>query len=258
MTEMNPLGTVARFKFKHKHVAQSDEQNFDNITKAGVALPGVEIKIVNSDDFTQQVQSRTSSSSSSSSPCLPASITNNRWLRVQLPEDGVASGELLVRGPSVTAEYYGNKAEDKFQDGWLLTGDVASIDPDGNMIIRDRSKDVIKSGGEWISSIDMENAVTAMPGVAMACVIAMPHPRWDERPVLMVTTLPNVTPPTLKEVHEHLLKGNWAKFQLPDDILAVAEIPMTSTGKMSKKDARQMLKQQNYLLPDLRKAAAKL
>lgn len=122
-----------------------------------------------------------------------------------------------------------------FKKGWLTTGDIASIDSEGYLIIRDRSKDVVKSGGEWISSIDMENHIAALPGVSMAAVVAQPHPRWDERPVAIVVKAPgsSVSSVTKDAVIDHC-KSIFAKFQLPDDVLFWDTIPLGATGKVSK------------------------
>ena len=160
MRQTNPIATVARPIQKAKDLAKTDSERFENIVKAGLTVPGLELKIVDSEDMS-----------------------------IEMPQDGEAQGELLARGPWITGDYYKLPEEDRegrFYEGWLVTGDIASIDAEGYLIIRDRSKDLIKSGGEWISSVDLENAIAALPGVAMACVVAMPHPRWDERPVAIV------------------------------------------------------------------------
>merc|ERR1712130_108861 len=226
MTETNPMGTIARQCAKYEHLSFSLEEKFNNVAKCGSAIPGLTITIRNSDNLDEIIE-----------------------------ENGKTSGELLIRGPWGTGSYYKNPAPEKFHKGWLITGDVATIDEGGYMKITDRSKDVIKSGGEWISSIDMENDITSFPGVGMACCFGVPHPKWDERPVVIVTESGNGPIPSLAEVHAFLLKGKWAKFQLPDDLLVWKEIPKTSTGKMSKKTAREILKKQGYILPKLRKKA---
>eukprot|EP00041_Stephanoeca_diplocostata_P021129 m.486209 g.486209 ORF g.486209 m.486209 type:complete len:155 (+) comp21743_c1_seq15:2481-2945(+) len=133
---------------------------------------------------------------------------------------------------------------------------TASIDTEGYLIIRDRSKDVIKSGGEWISSIDMENHICGMPGVTMAAVVAQPHPRWDERPVAIVVKESGASV-SAADVIEHC-KLIFAKFQLPDDVLFWDSIPLGATGKMSKNDIRDMLKKSNYVLPSLSLTPSKL
>ena len=178
----------------------------------------------------------------------------------RLPNDGQAQGELLVRGPWVTASYYKIDKPEAFIDGWLVTGDVASIDAGGNMIIRDRSKDVIKSGGEWISSIDLEKHIMGMPNVfSSVAVVAQPHPKWDERPVVVGVLSPNADASSVTtEKIRAFCKESFAKYELPDEVLVWKELPMTGTGKVDKKRIRAMLGEQKYQLPDLRNAQAKL
>jgi 3-(methylthio)propionyl---CoA ligase len=161
----------------------------------------------------------------------------------RLPEDGVASGELLVRGPWVIGAYCQDEAASQAAldaEGWFRTGDVATIDAEGCMQIVDRSKDVIKSGGEWISSIDLENAAMGHPDVAEAAVIGLPHPKWDERPLLIIVTKPG------REIGRDavigFLESKVAKWQLPDDILFVPEMPHGATGKVLKTQLREMFK----------------
>ena len=219
MTEMSPLGTVARRVGKRKQLQLDDDARFNNVAKAGLPFPGLQMKIVD-EAFNE------------------------------LPHDGVAFGDLLVRGPWICAEYFNDPQPTKFHDGWLITGDVAKIDPEQYLIITDRSKDLIKSGGEWISSVDLENHIVGLAGVAQACVVAVPHPRWDERPVALVVPKSGavITP---EQVREHC-GMSFAKWQLPDDVLFVESIPLTSTGKMDKKVVRANLLRQSYQLPDLR------
>jgi fatty-acyl-CoA synthase len=219
MTEMSPLGTVARRIGKRKQLQLDDDARFNNVAKAGLPFPGLELKIVD-----EQFK--------------------------PLPHDGVAFGDLLVRGPWICSEYFNDHQPTKFHDGWLITGDVAKIDPEQYLIITDRSKDLIKSGGEWISSVDLENHIAGLAGVAQACVVAVPHPRWDERPVALVVPKGGATV-TPDQVREHCAKS-FAKWQLPDDVLFVESIPLTSTGKMDKKVVRANLMDQGYALPDLR------
>jgi fatty-acyl-CoA synthase len=157
-----------------------------------------------------------------------------------LPFDGVAQGDLLVRGPWVASGYFEDDdatAASLTPDGWFRTGDIASVDPDGYVILRDRSKDVIKSGGEWISSIDLENVAIGHPGVAEAAAIGVPHPTWSERPVLVVVRKDGSTPDKAEIVE--FLTGKVAKWWLPDDVLFVRELPHTATGKVSKKTLRE-------------------
>jgi fatty-acyl-CoA synthase len=158
-----------------------------------------------------------------------------------LPWDGVATGDLLVKGPWVLREYYRQEGPSPLIDGWFPTGDVASIDPDGFMQITDRSKDVIKSGGEWISSIDIENIAMAHPDVQMAACIGVAHPKWDERPLLVVVKRDTSTTDSaaLKAKLLEMLTEKVAKWWLPDDIVFVKQIPLTATGKMAKLKLRE-------------------
>ncbi len=221
MTETNPLGTLSRKVAKRSHLNQTEDQQFENIAKAGLVMPGLDIEIV-----------------------------DENWN--PMPHDGEAVGELLIRGPWICAEYYKNPQPDKFHDGWLVTGDVAKIDSEQYLIITDRSKDLIKSGGEWISSVDLENHLVALDGVSQAAVVAQPHPKWDERPVALVILVEgsNVT----KDLILEHCAGLFAKWQLPDDVIFVREIPLTSTGKIDKKTIRAQLEAESYRLPDLRTA----
>ncbi|MFM1895924.1 MAG: hypothetical protein RLZZ385_998 [Pseudomonadota bacterium] len=219
MTETNPLGTLSRKTAKYSHRRLTEDQQFENIAKAGLPMPGLEIEI-----FDEQ------------------------WNR--LPHDGQAVGELCIRGPWIAASYYNDPQPEKFHDGWLVTGDVAKIDAQEYIIISDRSKDLIKSGGEWISSVDLENHIVAMPGVRQAAVVAQPHPKWDERPVALVILQEGATV-SREQVLEHC-SSKFAKWQLPDDVLYVASIPLTSTGKIDKKVIRANLEKDGYKLPDLR------
>ena len=153
-----------------------------------------------------------------------------------LPHDGKTVGELEVRGPWITGAYYGVDAPDKFDDGWLRTGDVGSITPDGYLTLTDRTKDIIKSGGEWISSVDLENAVMGHPDVLEAAVIGVPDPKWDERPLVAVVLSEgsDATPESLRE----FLSDKVAKWQLPENWTIIPEVPKTSVGKFDKKRLR--------------------
>ncbi|MCX7663863.1 MAG: AMP-binding protein, partial [Tepidimonas fonticaldi] len=165
----------------------------------------------------------------------------------ELPWDGVTQGELMVRGPWVIRDYYRSDKPSPLVDGWFPTGDVATIDADGYMQITDRSKDVIKSGGEWISSIDVENIAMAHPAILMAACIGVKHPKWDERPIVVV-----VKKPGAEVTREELLafyEGKLAKWQIPDDVVFVDAIPLGATGKMQKVKLREMLA--DYRLPGL-------
>ena len=219
MTETNPLGTLSRKVAKRSHLKLSEDQQFENIAKAGLASPGLEIEIF-----------------------------DENWQ--PLPHDGEAVGELLIRGPWICSEYYNDPQPDKFHDGWLVTGDVAKIDSEEYLIIADRSKDLIKSGGEWISSVDLENHIVALEGVRQAAVVAQPHPKWDERPVALVILFEGANV-TRELIIEHCSEI-FAKWQLPDDVVFVEEIPLTSTGKIDKKVIRGQLEADGYQLPDLR------
>ncbi len=212
MTEMSPLGTVCTLK--SRHLSMDKEAQYAIQFKQGRAIYGVDMKIV--DDAGKD-----------------------------LPWDGKAFGDLLVRGPWITSEYLkgegGNplRADEHGRD-WFPTGDVATIDPDGFMQITDRSKDVIKSGGEWISSIDLENAAMAHPAVKEAAVIGVYHPKWDERPLLVV-----VKKTDAQVTREELLKffeGKVAKWWIPDDVAFVDDLPHTATGKLLKTKIREDFK----------------
>jgi fatty-acyl-CoA synthase len=165
----------------------------------------------------------------------------------ELPWDGKAFGDLLVRGPWIISAYFKGEGGSPLVDGWFPTGDVATIDPDGYMQITDRSKDVIKSGGEWISSIDVENIAMAHPAVAMAACIGMKHPKWDERPIIAVVKKPgtDVSRDELIAFYE----GKTAKWQIPDDVVFMDAIPLGGTGKMQKSKLREVLA--DYRLPGL-------
>ncbi|WP_374331646.1 long-chain-fatty-acid--CoA ligase [Aestuariivirga sp.] len=163
-----------------------------------------------------------------------------------LPHDGQTFGRLKVKGPAIAKSYYRGEGQSAFDaEGWFDTGDVATIDPHGFMQITDRAKDVIKSGGEWISSIELENIALACPGVHEAAAIGLPHPRWDERPLLVVVTKKEAHV-TREEVLAHL-SGKVAKWWMPDDVAFVDEIPHTATGKISKMELRARFK--GYVFP---------
>ena len=164
-----------------------------------------------------------------------------------LPHDGTTFGRLKVRGPAVARCYFKGEGASAFDaDGWFDTGDVATIDEFGYMNVTDRSKDVIKSGGEWISSIDLENLALGCSGVQEAAAIGLPHPKWDERPLLVVVVKPGATV-TKSAVLAHL-EGQIAKWWMPDDVVFVSEIPHTATGKISKLTLREQFR--DYRFPD--------
>jgi fatty-acyl-CoA synthase len=204
MTEMNPLGTLARVTPAVR--ARGEAATFSARTSQG--LPAAYVEIRHADDEGKR-----------------------------LPWDGETMGELEVRGPWVAASYLGSEGKDRFtEDGWFKTGDVVTIDGDGYVRITDRSKDVIKSGGEWISSVALENALMAHPAVLEAAVFAARHPKWDERPVAAIVLKPGQSA-TEADLAAHL-GGRFAKFWLPDAYVFMAQIPRTSTGKFLKQKLR--------------------
>jgi fatty-acyl-CoA synthase len=208
MTEMSPLGSAAVPKAKQLDLPPAEMLALKG--RAGRAIFGVDMKIV--DD-----QGRA------------------------LPHDGKAVGELLVRGPWIVRGYFADEeatAAAVEPDGWFHTGDVAAIDADGFLRLTDRSKDVIKSGGEWISSIDLENAAMAHGDVAEAAAIAIPHSRWGERPLLIVT--PRVGMHPEREALIAFLGQHFPRWMLPDDVLVVEQLPHTATGKVMKTRLRKL------------------
>ncbi len=214
MTEMSPIGTICKLK-SHMDGWEEDEQ-FNVRAKQGLPSPGVELRAIGEDGNT-------------------------------VPWDGKTMGELQVRGPWVAASYYQDErtTQSFTPDGWFRTGDVVTIDPEGYMQIVDRTKDLVKSGGEWISTVDLENALMGHPDVLEAAVIAAVHPKWQERPLAVVVPKQGVTL-TKDALHEMLLANGFAKWQLPDEVLFVDEIPKTSVGKFDKKVVRQ--RYANYLI----------
>ncbi|MGY8579663.1 3-(methylthio)propionyl-CoA ligase [Paracidovorax citrulli] len=218
MTEMSPLGTLC--SLKNKHLDLPEQERMKILLKQGRAIYGVDMKIVDGEGR-------------------------------ELSWDGKTYGDLLVKGPWIVDRYYRSDESPLVPDaqgrGWFPTGDVATIDPDGYMQITDRSKDVIKSGGEWISSIDIENIAMAHPAVAMAACVGMPHPKWDERPIVAVVRRQGA-----ELTREELLafyEGKTAKWQIPDDVVFLDAIPIGATGKMLKAKLRDQL--QGYRLPGL-------
>ncbi len=211
MTEMSPVGTVSRLQSKHDSL--SDSGKWEIKATQGLQVPGVELRIM--DDA-----------------------------GVEMPWDGNSVGELQVRGAWVAKEYY-RQDPDTFRDsftvdGWFRTGDVASISPDGYMKITDRTKDLIKSGGEWISSVELENALMGHPKVREAAVIAIPDEKWLERPLAIVISVVDVS--LIQSELEELLAKKFAKIWLPEKYAFVKEIPKTSVGKIDKKVLRQRYK----------------
>ena len=204
MTETSPLGSVARVAAETK---PEDELKL-RLTQGRVA-PGVELRIT--DPSTGE----------------------------ELPWDGVAFGEIQVRGPWIARGYHNGYDPDKLtEDGWFRTGDVARVTPDGYIVIVDRTKDVIKSGGEWISSVELENAVMAHPKIIEAAVIGLPHPKWDERPVVYAVAKPEFKGQVTKEEVIDFLREKVAKWWLPDEVRFIDEVPKTSVGKFDKKVLR--------------------
>lgn len=213
MTEMSPLGSVGMLCASG--ASESHERQLDLKCKQGRTLFGVEMTIKNDEGH-------------------------------DLPRDGKAFGHLLVRGPWVVESYFkGDGGHVLDEEGWFDTGDVATLDERGYMQITDRSKDVIKSGGEWISSIDLENAAVGCAGVAEAAVIGLPHPKWDERPLLVIVKKPGASV-SKDDVLAHL-KDKIAKWWMPDDVVFVDAIPHTATGKIQKTALREQFK--DYRLP---------
>jgi acyl-CoA synthetase (AMP-forming)/AMP-acid ligase II len=207
MTEMSPLGTVS--KLQSKHGTWPQHERWDVKAKQGYVVPGVEMRIVNEEGQ-------------------------------PLPWDGATMGEVQVRGPWVISSYYKVEPgpEHFSADGWFRTGDVATMDEDGYMEITDRTKDLVKSGGEWISTVALENALMAHPDVMEAAVIAIPDQKWAERPMAVVVLAPEAGPISSEALREYLAP-QFAKFWLPDKVAIVAEIPKTSVGKFDKKVLRQ-------------------
>jgi fatty-acyl-CoA synthase len=204
MTEMSPLGTTGGLLVKHLKQPKTEQRRI--LQKQGHAIYGVDMKIVDDDGR-------------------------------ELPWDGVSFGHLLVKGPWIIASYFRQEGGDVLQDGWFPTGDVATIDADGFMQITDRSKDVIKSGGEWIGSIDLENIAMGHPAVMQAACIGVRHPKWDERPLLLV-----VRKPGLEVTRDELLgffEGKIARFWMPDDVVFVDSLPIGGTGKIQKNKLRE-------------------
>lgn len=205
MTEMSPLGTVCILQSHHTSLTDEDKWNVKALQ--GYAIAGVEMRIM--DDAGQE-----------------------------LPWDGETMGELQVRGPWISKQYFKLDDMSSFTaDGWFRTGDVATISPDGYMRITDRTKDLVKSGGEWISSVDLENALMGHPKVMEAAVFAIPDEQWSERPAAAIVTV-NGQEVSDEELRQYLLDQGFVKFWLPDQFIYIDEIPKTSTGKLSKRTLR--------------------
>jgi 3-(methylthio)propionyl---CoA ligase len=207
MTELSPLGTGCTLKFKHDSL--TEDQRFDMQTKQGRPLFGIDLKIVDDDGKL-------------------------------LPHDGKAFGNLMVKGFWVTNAYFKCEPNSALTDGWFATGDVATIDADGYMTITDRAKDVVKSGGEWISSIELENLAMSHPAIAEAAVIGVAHPKWDERPLLIAVKKANSS--VSREELITYFDGKVAKWWIPTDAVFVDSLPHTATGKLLKTALREQFK----------------
>ncbi|MFD3446655.1 long-chain fatty acid--CoA ligase [Microbacteriaceae bacterium 4G12] len=213
MTETSPAVVLNRLKSYQTDL--SEDEYYEKRTRQGYIIPGVEMKVIGSDGEV-------------------------KW-------DGQEMGELCLRGPWITGSYYNDERTlDAFQDGWLHTGDVVTVDEEGFIKIADRTKDLIKSGGEWISSIDIENALMAHEAILESSVIAVPHEKWQERPVACVVLKEQYKDKVTKEELYEFLTPQFAKWWLPDDILFLEEIPKTSVGKFLKRALRDQLK--DYLI----------
>ncbi len=215
MTEMSPLGTICSFKPEVLTLSEEEKLNVQETT--GHPPFTVDLKITDDQG------------------------NNLAW-------DGISPGKLWARGAAVVKRYLKSSSDIADKDGWFDTGDVATMDPNGYMRITDRSKDVIKSGGEWISSIDLENAAVGHPDITEAAAIGVAHPKWDERPIVVVVCHRDKTP-LKKEILDFISK-HVAKWQVPDDVIYMDEIPHTATGKISKVDLRQKLLETGYVHPD--------
>jgi fatty-acyl-CoA synthase len=214
MTEMSPLGTVCTLKNKHQTLSADEKMKVR--LKQGRSIYGVDMKIVDE-------------------------------AGKELPWDGKSYGDLMVKGPWIISDYFRGEGSSPLVEGWFPTGDVATIDADGYMQITDRSKDVIKSGGEWISSIDVENIAVAHSAIAMAACVGVRHPKWDERPIVLVVKKPGAT--VTREELLAFYEGKIAKWQIPDDVVFVDAIPLGGTGKIQKTKLRELLV--DYKLPGL-------
>ena len=216
MTELSPIGTVSHLKSDLRDADYDTQVN--KRSKQGLVAPGLEFEVI--DENGEEIA----------------------W-------DGEAFGELRIRGPWVTKEYFKRPEanEEEFVDGWLKTGDVVTVDEDGYMQLVDRTKDVIKSGGEWISSVELENAIMAYDGVSEAAVVGVPHERWQERPVAFVVVAEGVDRDALVEEIESGLRDDYPKWWVPDAVEFIDEVPKTATGKFSKKDLREQYGDQSLV-----------
>jgi fatty-acyl-CoA synthase len=206
MTETSPVASLAHVK---SHLKTGGDQEFQVRLKQGIIAPGVDLRLANVETG------------------------------AAVPWDGHSVGEIQVRGPWITGSYYRGADVERFtKDGWLRTGDVANIDPEGYIQIVDRTKDLVKSGGEWISSVELESTIMGHPKVLEAAVIGIPHPKWVERPAAYVVAKPDFKGKVTAEEILEFLRPRVAKWWLPDEVHFVDEIPKTSVGKFDKKVLR--------------------
>ncbi len=217
MTETTPIATVTSLKSNLEAAPERDR--FDVLARHGMPVAGVDLRIVDE-------------------------------AGKELPWDGITMGELQVRGPWITRAYYNDsRSADAFMDGWFRTGDVATIDAEGYIQIMDRTKDLVKSGGEWISSVDLENAIMAHHKVMEAAVVGVFHPKWQERPLACITPLPEFKDSITKREILEFLEPRVARWWLPDDIVFIEAVPKTSVGKFNKRALREQFK--DYKLPGI-------
>ena len=214
MTETTPIATVTTLRKEAGKLGESDR--YDLMARHGMPVPGVDVRIMSAEGEEE-------------------------------PWDGKTMGELQVRGPWITSGYYNDRSADAFADGWFRTGDVATVDAGGYIQIMDRTKDLVKSGGEWISSVDLENAIMAHPKVAEAAVIGVFHPKWQERPLACVVAAEQFRGLVTKEEILEFLSSRIAKWWLPDDVVFIDAVPKTSVGKFNKRALREQFK--DYALP---------
>ncbi|HWE62729.1 MAG TPA: AMP-binding protein, partial [Chloroflexota bacterium] len=206
MTETSPIATICRLK---SHMdSWPAERKRDVLAKQGTPVPGIELLLVDADGN-------------------------------PVPRDGVTYGQVLMRGPWVADEYYNDaRTAEQFHDGWLYSGDIATWDEDGYIQIVDRTKDLVKSGGEWISSVELENAIMAIPGVLEAAVIGVTHPKWQERPLACVVAATGYKDTLTAEQILESLRAQFPRWWIPDQVIFIEEVPKTSVGKFSKRSLR--------------------
>ena len=206
MTEAAPISHLGLLKPNLEALSPAEQQDYRD--KQGMVVPGIEMKLL---DLNGQ----------------------------EVPWDGKTMGEVCLRGPWIASEYYRDeRTREAFYDGWYHSGDIGVVDPEGYLKLVDRAKDVIKSGGEWISSVDLENAIMGIPGVSEAAVVACPHPKWDERPLACVVPKPDAADSLNRESIREALGQRFPSWWLPDDVVFLAELPKTGTGKFDKKVLR--------------------